>query len=80
MKPNLHPEYKEVSISCSCGSVFTTRSTMSKGTFHLEVCSMCHPFYTGKQRFVDSAGQIERFQKRFQKSQKTGSEEVVKQK
>ncbi len=76
MKEGIHPEYVETVVSCGCGETFTTRSTKQKIT--VEICSKCHPFYTGKQKFVDSAGQIEKFQKRFKKSQK--AEEAVKQK
>ena len=65
MKADIHPNYKEVQVSCSCGSTFTTRSTMSKDSFHVEVCSLCHPFYTGKLKFIDTAGRIEKFQKKF---------------
>ena len=76
MKKEIHPEYIETAVTCGCGEAFKTRSTKPK--IAVEVCSKCHPFYTGKQKFVDSAGQIERFQKRLQKSKKV--EEPVKQK
>ena len=65
MKDAIHPNYKEIQVTCSCGSVFTTRSTMTKPTFNVEVCSMCHPFYTGKQKSVDTAGRVERFNQKF---------------
>ena len=65
MRPDIHPEYKEVTVSCSCGSSFTTRSTYGKDDLHLDVCSQCHPFYTGKQKIVDTAGQVEKFKRRF---------------
>jgi len=55
MKPKIHPEYKEITVTCSCGNTFTTRSTLGKA-LHVEVCSSCHPFYTGKQKIVDTAG------------------------
>ncbi|MCC7210994.1 MAG: 50S ribosomal protein L31 [Candidatus Brocadia sp.] len=74
MKEGIHPEYMETVITCGCGESFKTRSTKPKIT--VEICSKCHPFYTGKLRFVDSAGQIEKFKKRLQKSQK--AEEAVK--
>lgn len=74
MKEGIHPEYMETVITCGCGESFKTRSTKTK--IAVEICSKCHPFYTGKLRFVDSAGQIEKFKKRLQKSQKT--EEAVK--
>ena len=65
MKAEIHPAYQEVSVTCSCGNNFKTSSTYSKGEMHIEVCSECHPFYTGKQKVLDSAGQIEKFNKRF---------------
>jgi large subunit ribosomal protein L31 len=65
MKPEIHPEYKEVNVTCSCGNSFQTHSTYAKGDLNIEVCSLCHPFYTGKQKMLDSAGQVEKFRKRF---------------
>jgi large subunit ribosomal protein L31 len=65
MKPEIHPAYKDVDVTCSCGNTFQTRSTYGKDALHIEVCSECHPFYTGKQKVLDSAGQIEKFNKRF---------------
>jgi large subunit ribosomal protein L31 len=65
MKPEIHPEYKEVNVTCSCGNSFQTRSTIAKDELQVEVCSQCHPFYTGKQKILDSAGQIDKFRKRF---------------
>src|SRR5512141_643301 len=65
MKPNIHPEYHEVNVHCACGEVWTTRST--KKELRLEICSKCHPFFTGKQKLVDSAGRVERFRKRYEK-------------
>jgi large subunit ribosomal protein L31 len=64
MKPNIHPKYQDITATCSCGNVITTRSTV-KEDLHLEVCSQCHPFYTGRQKMIDSAGRIDRFNKRF---------------
>lgn len=64
MKPNIHPEYNEITVSCSCGSTFVTRST-SKKDVHLDVCSECHPFYTGKQKIVDTAGRIDKFRRKY---------------
>ena len=64
MKKDIHPEYVEAKVHCSCGNEFTTRST--KPELKVELCSQCHPFYTGKQKLVDSGGRVERFQKRFQ--------------
>ena len=64
MKSDIHPEYVEFTATCSCGNVVKTRSTL-KRDIHLEVCSACHPFYTGKQKIVDTGGRIERFRRRF---------------
>ncbi len=66
MKDKIHPKYKKVVVHCGCGNTFETRSTIDE--IHAEICSMCHPFYTGKQKFVDTAGRIERFQKKYGKS------------
>ncbi len=63
MKKGIHPEYVETQVTCACGNSFTTRSTVPK--IRLEICNACHPFYTGKQKFVDTAGRVERFQKKF---------------
>ncbi|OGT59558.1 MAG: 50S ribosomal protein L31 [Gammaproteobacteria bacterium RIFCSPHIGHO2_12_FULL_43_28] len=65
MKPNIHPEYKEVKVVCSCGNAFMTRSTMEKAQLTLEVCSKCHPFYTGTQKMVDTAGRVDRFRQKY---------------
>ena len=67
MKADIHPNYKEIQVNCSCGNAFTTRSTMNKESFHVEVCSACHPFYTGKQKIVDTAGRVERFRQKYSK-------------
>lgn len=64
MKDGIHPEYKEITASCSCGNVIKTRSTVCKD-ISLDVCSACHPFYTGKQKMVDSGGRVDKFNKRF---------------
>ena len=64
MKPDIHPKYAEIKATCSCGNVISTRSTLGED-IHLDVCSACHPFYTGKQKIVDSGGRVERFRKRF---------------
>lgn len=64
MKPDIHPSYGPVTARCSCGAVYETRSTIGED-FHLEVCSQCHPFYTGKQKIVDKGGRVERFRRRF---------------
>ena len=65
-KTGIHPDYVESKVTCSCGNTFTTRST--KGELHAELCNECHPFFTGKQKVVDSGGRVERFQKRYGKS------------
>ena len=64
VKPDIHPDYAEITATCSCGNVVKTRSTLGRD-IHLEVCSACHPFYTGKQKIVDSGGRVERFRRRF---------------
>jgi large subunit ribosomal protein L31 len=64
MKADVHPKYAEVQVTCSCGNTFTTRSTMAKA-LHVEVCSECHPFYTGKQKIVDTAGRVDKFRKKY---------------
>lgn len=63
MKSGIHPEYKEITVSCACGNTFLTRSTID--TIHVEICSACHPFYTGKQKMIDSAGRVERFNRKY---------------
>ncbi len=64
MKADIHPSYAEIDVTCSCGNTFKTRSTLGKA-LHIEVCSSCHPFYTGKQKIVDTAGRVERFRQRY---------------
>ncbi len=65
MKPEIHPQYKDVNVTCSCGNAFTTRSTLGKDSLSLEVCSACHPFYTGTQKIVDTAGRVDRFRQKY---------------
>ena len=65
MKQGIHPDYVETKVTCSCGNTFTTRSTLGK-PLHVEVCSACHPFYTGKQKIVDTAGRVEKFRQKYQ--------------
>jgi large subunit ribosomal protein L31 len=65
MKQDIHPEYKEIKVTCSCGNTFETRSTSGKETLMIEVCSKCHPFYTGKQKIVDTAGRVDSFNKKY---------------
>lgn len=64
MKSSIHPNYEEITVNCACGSTFLTRSTLGK-TLSLEVCSECHPFYTGKQKIVDTAGRVDRFRQKY---------------
>ena len=64
MKADIHPEYSDITATCSCGNVIKTRSTVGED-IHLEVCCACHPFYTGQQKMIDSAGRIDRFNRRF---------------
>lgn len=64
MKPNIHPEYKEITVNCSCGNSFKTRSTLGED-LHLEVCSACHPFYTGQQKIMDTAGRVDKFRRKY---------------
>jgi large subunit ribosomal protein L31 len=64
MKDGIHPQYNEITATCSCGNVMNIRSTLGKD-INLDVCSSCHPFYTGKQRNVDTGGRVDRFKKRF---------------
>lgn len=70
MKPGIHPNYVEATVHCSCGNTFTTRST--KRELHTDLCNVCHPFYTGEQRIVDTAGQVERFTRRMETAKAAG--------
>ena len=63
MKPNIHPEYLETTVHCACGAKWQTRSTSKD--LHLDICSSCHPFFTGEQKFVDTAGRVEKFARRY---------------
>ena len=63
MKDKIHPEYKEINVRCACGNTFKTRSTT--GDIQVDICSACHPFYTGKQKLVDAAGRVEKFKQKF---------------
>lgn len=67
MRADIHPEYTEVKVTCSCGTSFDTRSTIGKEALSIEVCASCHPFYTGKQKIMDTAGQVDKFRKRFKR-------------
>ena len=64
MKPDIHPKYQEITVNCSCGNSFKTRSTLSED-LHLEVCSACHPFYTGQQKIMDTAGRVDKFRRKY---------------
>jgi len=66
MKPGIHPEYHEITVTCACGDTFKTRSTR-KDDLHVEICSACHPFFTGKQKLIDTAGRVDRFNRRYGK-------------
>jgi len=66
MREGIHPGYTEAKVHCSCGNTFTTRSTKSE--LHIELCDLCHPFYTGQQKFVDTAGRVDKFQQRAAKT------------
>jgi large subunit ribosomal protein L31 len=71
LKPNVHPEYVVTNVTCTCGNEFTTRSTEQGGVIRAEVCSQCHPFYTGKQKIMDTGGRVARFEARFGKTHST---------
>jgi large subunit ribosomal protein L31 len=73
MKKGIHPAYKEATVICGCGNTFKTRSTREK--IAVEICSACHPFYTGKQRFVDTAGRVEKFNRKYRKGEATPTAE-----
>jgi large subunit ribosomal protein L31 len=67
MRPDIHPTYRTTTVTCTCGHTFVTRSTSRSGTIHADVCSSCHPFYTGKQKILDTGGRVARFERRFGK-------------
>jgi len=71
MKADIHPNYQEITVTCSCGNTFKTKSVMDKPALHVEVCSECHPFYTGTQKIVDTAGRIDKFRQKYG-TQKSG--------
>lgn len=66
MKPGIHPEYQAINVTCACGNTFETRSTLGKD-LTIEICSACHPFYTGKQKVMDTAGRVGKFQARYKR-------------
>jgi len=73
MKPEIHPKYEEVKVRCACGETFVTRSTKGGSEIRLEICSKCHPFFTGKQKLIDSAGRVERFKQKYGDRKKTAA-------
>src|SRR5471030_1984198 len=77
MKKDIHPKYEEATVTCGCGNKFTTRST--KKNISVEICSMCHPFFTGKMKYVDTTGRVEKFQKKYNwdKRKKAGDAEAA---
>lgn len=76
MKKGIHPEYKETLVTCACGNTFKTRSTLE--TIHVEICSRCHPFFTGRQKLVDTAGRVERFRRKYEEAGKKKSKKAKK--
>ena len=76
MKASVHPEYTEMTVSCSCGNTFSTRSTLGQN-LQVEVCSSCHPFYTGKQKILDTGGRVAKFQNRYGATSKNDKVESV---
>ena len=70
MKSDIHPKYVETAVTCTCGNTFTTRSTAASGQISADVCAACHPFYTGKQKILDTGGRVARFEKRYGKKSK----------
>jgi len=69
MKPDIHPDYTVATVQCACGNRFETMATVPE--LHVEICSVCHPFYTGKQRLVDTAGRVDRFKRKYEKAAKS---------
>jgi len=76
MKADIHPQYHEVAVVCACGNTFKTRSTYKSDVLHIEICSSCHPFFTGKQKLVDSAGRVERFRRKYASFSKPAAAET----
>lgn len=72
MKSGIHPDYKECKVKCACGCEFMTRATIE--SMAIEICSACHPFYTGKQKYVDTAGRVEKFQRKYAWAQRKGKQ------
>ncbi len=80
MQADIHPNYKEINVTCSCGNTFTTGSTLDRDQLLLEVCAKCHPFYTGTQKIVDTAGRVDRFKKKYAGLRTTGAKDDEKSK
>jgi large subunit ribosomal protein L31 len=80
VKSGIHPDYVVTTVTCTCGSTFTTRSTAKNGVIHADVCSECHPFYTGKQKILDTGGRVARFERRFGKKPVGGPEKASTEK
>lgn len=78
MKKEIHPEYKEAKVTCACGNSFTTRTTV--GDVHIEICSACHPFFTGKQKLVDTAGRVEKFRRKYKLDEKEAADKKTEKK
>jgi large subunit ribosomal protein L31 len=76
MKAKIHPQYRNITVTCSCGNSWVTRSTLGKD-LHIEVCSACHPFYTGKQKIVDTAGRVEKFRQKYARKPAAKSQETA---
>lgn len=75
MKEGIHPKYYDTTITCACGNVIKTRSTVKD--LHVEICSVCHPFFTGKQKLIDTAGRVERFNRRYKSKEEKKEEKVT---
>ena len=69
MKANTHPNYHEVTVVCACGNTFKTKSTYKNDVMNIDICNLCHPFFTGKQKLVDTAGRVEKFNKKYNRQQ-----------
>ena len=78
MKEGIHPDYHAVQVVCACGNKFDTRSTIKGQAIRIEICSNCHPYYTGKQKLIDTAGRVERFRRKFAKSDAGKAETAAK--
>jgi len=77
MKAGIHPAYEEVKVICACGNTFQTRST-HKGDLHVEICSSCHPFFTGRQKLIDTEGRVDRFQKKVARSKELQQQKATR--